>query len=63
MDFPNLLWVREQRWNAGREDFAQYSLACLFLGHPPVGQNKAGRLSNRANASDAAEIEAQALEK
>lgn len=45
--FPNLLWLREERWKQGREGFAQYALACLFLGQPPAGWNKSGRLSER----------------
>lgn len=47
MTFPNFLWLREERWKQGREGFAQYALACLFLGQPPAGWNKAGRLSER----------------
>lgn len=45
MDFPNLLWLRELRWKQGREGFAQYALACLFLGGPPLGWNRPRRLS------------------
>lgn len=40
MDFPNFLWLREFRWKQGRESFAQYCLACLFLGGSPQGWNK-----------------------
>lgn len=45
MDFPNFLWLREFRWKQGRESFAQYCLACLFLGKPPIGWNKPQSLS------------------